>query len=369
MVNMVDHLSDQVDFLIVSSDRDSFETAPFPNIVVNDWNRVGKASVFYASPEFINLKNVRRLLSENRHDILYLNSFFNSKFTVLPLLVRRLMSDVTTSIVVATRGEFSPEALKIRRWKKIPYLRLGRIIGLYKNVTWQASSLYESADIKRVLKDAGHAIVVAPNLPGAVEETASGGERECEREHHALRVVFLARVSPMKNLDFAFRVLREVRTPLIFDVYGLIDDEAYWETCKLRAMNLPDNIKFKYHGVVEHSCVRSVLEKYDLFFLPTRGENYGHVIHETLTAGTPALISDRTPWRDLDKAGVGWVRPLDNLKSFVMVIEEMASQGSHARLIQRKRARVYAKNVAGNTDAVEKNLSLFLGAVNVQSNK
>ena len=35
------------------------------------------------------------------------------------------------------------------------------------------------------------------------------------------------------------------------------------------------------------------------FLLPTGGENFGHAIFEALSCGVPALISDRTPWRDL----------------------------------------------------------------------
>jgi glycosyltransferase involved in cell wall biosynthesis len=44
--------------------------------------------------------------------------------------------------------------------------------------------------------------------------------------------------------------------------------------------------------------------------LPTAGESFGYVIFEALAAGCPVLISDRTPWRDLDRSGVGWDLPL-----------------------------------------------------------
>ena len=48
----------------------------------------------------------------------------------------------------------------------------------------------------------------------------------------------------------------------------------------------------------------------DLFFLPTRGENFGHVIAEALSVGTPVLISDQTPWRKLAAVGLGHDLPL-----------------------------------------------------------
>ena len=38
-----------------------------------------------------------------------------------------------------------------------------------------------------------------------------------------------------------------------------------------------------------------MFQEYDLLFLPTKGENFGHVILESMSAGTPVLISDTTP--------------------------------------------------------------------------
>ena len=56
---------------------------------------------------------------------------------------------------------------------------------------------------------------------------------------------------------------------------------------------------------------------WDLFLFPTVGENYGHVIQEALSAGCVALISDQTPWQDLEQSGVGAAIPLDQPQRFV----------------------------------------------------
>ena len=37
-------------------------------------------------------------------------------------------------------------------------------------------------------------------------------------------------------------------------------------------------------------------------FLPSKGENFGHIIMESLAASTPVIISDLTPWKDLENA-------------------------------------------------------------------
>ena len=45
--------------------------------------------------------------------------------------------------------------------------------------------------------------------------------------------------------------------------------------------------------------------------------NSGHGIQEALSAGYVALISDQTPWQDLEESGVGAAIPLDQPRRFV----------------------------------------------------
>lgn len=51
------------------------------------------------------------------------------------------------------------------------------------------------------------------------------------------------------------------------------------------------------------------------------GENYGHVIQEALSAGCPCLLSDQTPWQDLENYDVGSVFAIDDLNNFANEIE------------------------------------------------
>ena len=67
---------------------------------------------------------------------------------------------------------------------------------------------------------------------------------------------------------------------------------------------------------MQNDEVLSALSGHDLFFLPTLGENYGHVIHEALLSGSQVLLSDQTPWRGLTEAGLGWDLPLEGKGAF-----------------------------------------------------
>ena len=105
---------------------------------------------------------------------------------------------------------------------------------------------------------------------------------------------------------------------MYFDVYGTLEDRTYWVLCDGIMKQLPVNIVVNYRGVVRPDDVISTLSQYDAFFLPTLGENFGHVVLEALLAGCPVLLSDRTPWRDMPVRRAGFDLPLDAPNGFHM---------------------------------------------------
>lgn len=359
IANMVDHLGDDLSFRIVTADRDFLDTEPYPDVDIDQWNTVGKAQVFYASPRAQSLVNLARLVRGTPHDVLYLNSFFDPGFTLRPLLARRLGLLPRRAAVIAPRGEFSGGALALKRWKKQSYKTAARALGLYGALTWQASSEYEANDIREAMKSTAHLISVAGNLPPTHGAVGDGGHHSDRDPGGPLRVCFVSRVSPKKNLDYVLEVLRRVSVPTELLVCGIVDDETYWRRCTMLMERLPSHVAVDCLGAVPHSEVASVLAQQDLFFLPTRGENYGHAIFEALAAGLPVLISDQTPWQDLEKRGAGWALPLSSPERFGDVIEAQAGLDERERALQRTAALKYAAQVAGDKSTVDANLALF----------
>lgn len=356
---MVEQLGDEFSFSIITRDRDSGDPTPYPGIKVNDWNLVGKAHVFYASSTSLSLSALKRLLQGTPHDILYLNSFFSNEFTIKPLILRRLGLAPPRPILLAPRGEFSQGALQIRRNKKRMFVNLTRSLGLYEGVIWQASTEYEAEDIRRALGRMAGKCIVSPNMPSVLP--ASGANRnDFLRKDGPLRVVYLSRISPKKNLAFALRVLARVSVPVQFNIYGPADRDGYWQYCQELISALPSNIRVAYHGPVNHAEVARVMSENDLFFLPTLGENYGHAIAEALSAGTPILVSDTTPWRNLEEAGVGWDLPLDSEEAFAERITEFAALSETEYLAMRQRTLAWAKSRLADPKVVEANRQMFL---------
>jgi glycosyltransferase involved in cell wall biosynthesis len=357
--NLVETLGDEFDFRILTSDRDATDSFPFPSIRPNEWNVVGKAQVWYL-PANRALSEFRRLLRETPHDIVYLNSFFDPDFTIKPLVLRRLRQVPAKRWMLAPRGELSEGALQLKAWKKKSFIAAARLTGLLHGLEWHASSIHEEADIRRRLT-AAKRITVAANLPEMGQHQAHRFVPRIRGE--PLRIVFLSRISPMKNLDYALKILRQVTVNVRLDIYGPVRDHSYWTICQAIIAKLPQHVEANYCGEVEHLRVASVLARYDLFFLPTLGENYGHVILEALAVGTPVLISDTTPWRGLSQAGVGWDLPLNEPGDFAAKIELASSFTAAEQLQKRDRVVGFAEDHKHDPGIVKAAREMFIQAI------
>lgn len=360
--NMVERLGNEIDFRIITLDRDAGTNEPFDNISHYDWNRVGHAQVLYLKPENISLHSLVKIYKDVQPDVIYLNSFFDNIFTQRILWARRLGQLTKVPVILAPRGEFSSGALGLKWMKKKIYLHITKTINLYSKLIWHVSSEKEQSDLLGSLSFVcSDDVRIAMNLAPSSEQKQI--KRKIRNTGEPLRVCFLSRISPMKNLDFALQVLTQVRLPVAFTIYGPKEVASYWAECESIIASCPQNVQVTYGGAVHPPEVKQSLAQHDLFFLPTRGENYGHVIHEALSAGLPVLISDRTPWNNLENEGVGWAFPLDSIELFSKKIEAIAKWSEKEHEMIANRTILYAANKATDPDILMKNRTLFIDAI------
>lgn len=353
--NIVDGLCGKFDFKLLTADRDLGDTAPYSDVSDATWHDVGNAQVRYLSPDARKFRAICRTISQTEHDLLYLNSFFASWATIYPLLGRRLGLVPRKPLLLAPRGEFSKGALALKATKKKAYLLAAQRMGLLRDVQWHASTEFEAEDIARTI-GSGAKIFVASDLPDQPPAVLPTGPRD---DDPVLNVVFLSRVSPKKNLEYAIDVLARSRARLHFNIYGPAEDADYWSRCRAKLETLPAHVSWIYHGAVSPDAVPAIMRSNDLFFLPTHGENFGHVIAEALSMGTSVLISDQTPWRDLASRRLGHDISLPKPETFLEVIEELAHQPPEERLKARRATHSnYLKHLHKNDD-MKNNLEMF----------
>ncbi|WP_197507045.1 glycosyltransferase family 4 protein [Mitsuaria sp. 7] len=356
VLNTVEWLGDEFSFLIVTRDRDLGSDVPYADVPRGEWVTMGRSRVRYLAPEELGLSALADLVNGTPHDILHLNSFFDPVFTIKLLLLMRLGRIRPARVVMSPRGEFVEGPLRIKYPKKKLYIELSRLAGFYGGgMRWHASSPHEAQGIVDAMRLPADRVRSAIDLP--IRDAAALAPQAPPQER--LRVVFLSRLTREKNLDGALRILQHVRRPMDFDIIGPQEDPAYWAECAALLKQLPANVQARYLGPVAPEEVFQRLAGYDVFLFPSHGENYGHVIAESIAVGTRVLISQNTPWRGLAADGVGWDLDLADTGAFATVLDELADQSPDVRAAVRPAVRQAAADRLSDPVALEHNRHLY----------
>lgn len=333
VANIVDRMAGDFDFDVLCRDRDQGDTEAFPDLEPGWLQRHG-CRVRYLPPSSITMRGLRCAAAESDYALIYFNSFF-SRFTVFLLIQRRLGRLRERPVVLAPRGELGLQPLAIKGFKKAVYIRLARWFGLYRGITWHASSPAERREILRFFDDP---VEIGADLP-ALPPDAAALPRPPAKRPGELRLVFLSRLARKKNLPRAIELAGRVPGSVVFDIYGTAEDPAYLRECLALIEQLPHNVSCRYCGPLPYDEVHATLARYHVFLFPTLNENFGHVILEALLARLPLVLSDTTFWRGLQAKGAGFDLPLDDdagfdaaLRGFVEMDQERYDEMSENAL-------------------------------------
>ncbi len=193
----------------------------------------------------------------------------------------------------------------------------------------------------------------APNIE-------AGDHRDYRKRTGQLDLLFLSRITPVKNLHLAIEALRGLGEKITFRIVGPIDDSDYWARCRKLMVTLGANIQIDYSGPIAASEVGDFFGRHGLFFLPTASESFGFVILEAMLAGCPVLISDQTRWRDLQQNGVGWDLPLSRPDLMRERLQQCIAMDAAAHRCMSDRARELALDyIARDDSAARQNAALF----------
>lgn len=361
LANLIDHCRSYFHFRVVTRDRDHLATHPYPGVKVNEWQELYGCEVMYLSPRRCLLNSLRKLIRSAPHDIIYLNSFF-STLSIKVLLLWRVGLIPQKPLILAPRGEFSPGALTTRRskyLKKIAFIHLSKLLNFHKGILWQATSEMEKRHILTYFRGK---IVIAPNLPARVVNTSTSTISPAPKQPGRADLIFVSRIAVKKNLDYVLELLQQVSGEVVFDIFGPIEDPAYWKKCTSLINQMPPNVKVRYCGEIRHDAVAAAFARHHFFLFPTRGENFGHVIVESLAAGCPVVTSDQTPWRDLEKNGAGWDISLADRRAFLAVLQHCIQMDSSEYAKLSKGARDYGRKFL-NDAVVQANRQMFKEAL------
>jgi glycosyltransferase involved in cell wall biosynthesis len=302
LVNLVELMGDELDIFVLTGSTDIHEKSPLPGIVMDEWVQVGKAKVFYASGK--SLAVVDEAVAFTDPDVIYLSGMFSLYYMVYPVL----KYTGKRKLILAPRGMLAPGALKIKKWKKKPYLQMLRSLNLASRVVFHATKDNEASEIRKVF-GSGARIVSAGNIPFVPVKK----KPEAAYIEETLHLYTVSRISPEKNILYVVEMLRcgGFTRPVCLHLIGNPENRLYTDRCMNLVQQLPAEVSVEWLGHLESPAIAERISGYHVFVLPTLGENFGHAIYEALGAGKPVIISDQTPWHELEETRAGFELALD----------------------------------------------------------
>ena len=216
--------------------------------------------------------------------------------------------------VCSPRGELSKHALAIKPFRKMLYCILTLPFWIRK-FSFIASSEKEKIEILNSLKISPIRCAVLPEPTLKYVQTFFVPQKKSGE----LKIIFMARINRIKNLDFAISCVAECEN-VSLDIYGPInsnEEQIYWKECKklIDKNNLASRVR--YHGPAASESVHGLISCAHVLFAPSSSENFGHSILESLSCGRPVLISDQTPWTSVQENGAGFAFSLKNTNAFI----------------------------------------------------
>ena len=354
IMNFVDSLHRSYTLKIFTADRDINASSALPGITTDIWQEYsGHAYVFYSSQSNVRSKVKMQIKLLPKNSFVYLNSMFSYSFMLTPLIFC-ILNRPDLNVIINPRGMLKPNALKYKWLKKRVFLAVFKLCRLQKKVVWHFT---EKNEVQNAMKLLGKKFEyeIIPNFPirpsnELIRKVKIPGE---------LKVVFIGRVHPIKNLKYGLDILSKIKGNIHVRIYGLIEDMNYWAQCRDLIDDLESSIRVEYVGPIHFNKVGDAIVDHHLLLSPTSGENFGHNIFESLAMGRPVLISDQTPWRDLSIAGIGWDVPLSDREGFIEALKQMLNMDQNQFDHMCINCLNYASDFHSGTDLVNRYKNLF----------
>jgi glycosyltransferase involved in cell wall biosynthesis len=348
--NIVQSLDNTFYFYLVTSHYD-VDNKPL-NTEPNKWLKKGNYSIIYLDHEHQNSEFVLQSLKNITFKTIYFNSMFSSAFSVKPM---SYLSSLNKKMVLAPRGMLGKGALRIKRVKKMAFLAFASRTTRYKKLTWHASSIQEEREIKKQFGPKAN-IEVALNL----FNTPESKPHFTEKKPKELNLFFFSRIAKKKNLHFALRCLKELDhlENITFKIIGPIEEPNYWESCK-GFIDEFKNIKVEHCEVNSSTKLPEIINNSHFFFFPTIHENFGHVIAESLALAKPIIISDQTPWNNLETNNVGFTLALSQKKEYVNTLLQCYKMAGVEYAAMQEKCLPYLMEFKNKYSSKEKYITLL----------
>jgi len=238
-----------------------------------------------------------------KSDIVYIQYLFH--YTVLFSLIFSVIQE--KKIVVCPRGSFSVFTLN----NKLPFIKLLWLNFFIKpmvdKIIWQASSYLEKSDILNKFPNADVNIINDGVDYESFQNSITVSRNELINNFTGVTsndvssIFFsMGRLHKIKGFDVlidAFNLFLEKDKYAKLIIAGGDDGVGKQLGNQIKKLNLGSSVFLI--GAINFEDKKLLLNNCDYFTLASEFESFGIVIAEALSCGKPVVISNKTPWKDI----------------------------------------------------------------------
>lgn len=265
-------------------------------------------------------RNISRWLRQSDYDIYHTNGLwlYCNHDTCAAARHKR------SPYIITPHGMLYPAALRRSYWKKWPLIQL-----CFRKDIELADCIHVTCkpEMEHVRSFGyGGPVAVIPNpgnLPNYLDEIWNA---RCAAVEGRRVFGFLGRLHPVKSIEsllYGMALLPKERDCRLV-VMGKGDD-AYEQFIRSEVTRLGLGDKVEFKGFISGRAKLEELSRFSCLFVPSDFENFGMIVTEALSVGTPVMASLGTPWEELNSKKCGWWidRSPENIARVMQQVLEM----------------------------------------------
>jgi len=303
------------------------------DIKTNQYIKKEGISVKYYSEQIINrfsLSFIFGIWSDiKKVDVVYIQYIFH--YSVLFSLFFSVL--LKKKIILCPRGSFSRFTLS-NRLPLIKSVWLSLFVKpFFRKIIWQASSYLEEEDIKRRFPNAKIEII-----NDGIDFSSFQDFEVLSKEDVLIRYTS-KKFKDISSIFFSMGRLHEIKGfDVLIDAFSLYlkddnnakliiagNDDGVRSDLESQILDLQIQDSVFLIGEVGFEDKKLLLNNCDYFTLASEFESFGIVIAEALSCGKPIVLSNKTPWKDLEinKCGIlAYKDKISFLNAFTKIVNE-----------------------------------------------
>ena len=258
------------------------------------------------SPSF-SRREIAKFLADERFELIQIQSVWEMPYHKVILEARKQ----NIPYIVTPRGMLEPWSLSQKKWKKKLAWWLYQRNDVQKSACVFTTAKMEAEHVSNLGITTCKAVI-----PNGIETDAYPCKSSVEGVKK--QVLFLSRVHVKKGIELLFEAWKRLHSDYVdWQLLVIGNGEAEYIHSlenRVESLGLKDSIKI-LPPVFGEAKIK-VYQESALFCLPSFSENFGMVIAEAMSCGTPVITTTNCPWEILNETDTGWCVDLsvDNLE-------------------------------------------------------